>query len=163
MELRRWKDDSNPYSLPRPSMRDKLSTRLRVALLIRRGRAEVPVHCAGVAAVGRHDLSGDCRLFWLSTHVHLPTFACRFPSGQQSLFEQPGSQQTEHAMSTTLNSSSEIPWWKGQSREQWKAWIAAWLGWTLDASIQPTFGPLKDDNIGPVETDKGNEDYTINW
>src|SRR5258706_15149339 len=50
-----------------------------------------------------------------------------------SLFEQPGSQQTEHAMSITLNSSSEIPWWKEPSKEQWKAWIAAWLGWTLDA------------------------------
>jgi SHS family lactate transporter-like MFS transporter len=36
-------------------------------------------------------------------------------------------------MSTTLNLSSEIPWWKEPSREQWKAWIAAWLGWTLDA------------------------------
>src|SRR5260221_11196012 len=86
-----------------------------------------------VAAVGRHDLSGDCRLFWLSTHVHLPTFACRFPSGRQSLFEQPGSQQTEHAMSITLNSSSEIPWGKEPSKEQWKAWIAAWLGWMLEA------------------------------
>ena len=49
MELRHWKIDSNPYSLPRPLVRDKLSTRLRVALLIimRRGRAEVPVHSAG--------------------------------------------------------------------------------------------------------------------
>src|SRR4249920_2785144 len=36
-------------------------------------------------------------------------------------------------MSTTLNSSSEIPWWKEPNKEQWKAWIAAWLGWTLDA------------------------------
>src|SRR5262249_58674813 len=36
-------------------------------------------------------------------------------------------------MSTTLRLSSEIPWWKEPSREQWKAWIAAWLGWTLDA------------------------------
>ena len=36
-------------------------------------------------------------------------------------------------MSTTLNTSSEIPWWKEPSKEQWKAWIAAWLGWTLDA------------------------------
>jgi MFS family permease len=36
-------------------------------------------------------------------------------------------------MSATINSSLEIPWWKEPSREQWKAWIAAWLGWTLDA------------------------------
>jgi len=36
-------------------------------------------------------------------------------------------------MSIILNSSSEMPWWKEPSKEQWKAWIAAWLGWTLDA------------------------------
>src|SRR4029450_1912627 len=36
-------------------------------------------------------------------------------------------------MSGTLNSPWEIPWWKEPSKEQWKAWIAAWLGWTLDA------------------------------
>ena len=36
-------------------------------------------------------------------------------------------------MSAILNSSSEIPWWKEPNKEQWKAWIAAWLGWTLDA------------------------------
>jgi SHS family lactate transporter-like MFS transporter len=27
----------------------------------------------------------------------------------------------------------EIAWWQEPSKEQWKAWIAAWLGWTLDA------------------------------
>lgn len=36
-------------------------------------------------------------------------------------------------MPTTLNPSLEIPWWKEPSKEQWKAWVAAWLGWTLDA------------------------------
>jgi len=36
-------------------------------------------------------------------------------------------------MSIMHNSSSEIPWWKEPTKEQWKAWIAAWLGWTLDA------------------------------
>src|SRR5215471_21050673 len=87
-----------------------------------------------VAAVGGHVLSGDCRLFWLSTHVllRLPPFACRFPSGREFLFEQPISQQ-EHTMPAGLNSSLEIPWWKEPSKEQWKAWIAARLGWTLDA------------------------------
>jgi hypothetical protein len=52
---------------------------------------------------------------------------------QQSLFEQPGSQQTEHPMSGTLeiNSSLEILWWKEPTKDQWLAWIAAWLGWTL--------------------------------
>ena len=36
-------------------------------------------------------------------------------------------------MSTLVNSSSEIPWWKEPTKDQWMAWIAAWLGWTLDA------------------------------
>ena len=35
-------------------------------------------------------------------------------------------------MSAALNSSLEIPWWKEPSKEQWNAWIAAWLGWTLE-------------------------------
>src|SRR6201993_4120354 len=26
-----------------------------------------------------------------------------------------------------------LPWWREPTREQWHAWIAAWLGWTLDA------------------------------
>jgi SHS family lactate transporter-like MFS transporter len=30
-------------------------------------------------------------------------------------------------------SPATIPWWKEPTREQWQAWIAAWLGWTLDA------------------------------
>jgi hypothetical protein len=83
------------------------------------------------AAVGRHDLSGDCRLFGSPLKFIFP-FACRLPSGQQFFFE-PGSQPAEHAMSTLVNSSSEIPWWKEPTKDQWIAWIAAWLGWTLDA------------------------------
>src|SRR5689334_8868068 len=26
-----------------------------------------------------------------------------------------------------------VPWWKEPTKDQWVAWIAAWLGWTLDA------------------------------
>lgn len=26
-----------------------------------------------------------------------------------------------------------VPWWKEPTKEQWLAWIAAWLGWMLDA------------------------------
>jgi SHS family lactate transporter-like MFS transporter len=26
-----------------------------------------------------------------------------------------------------------VPWWKEPTKEQWYAWVAAWLGWTLDA------------------------------
>jgi SHS family lactate transporter-like MFS transporter len=29
--------------------------------------------------------------------------------------------------------SGQVAWWKEPTREQWHAWIAAWLGWTLDA------------------------------
>src|ERR1700760_2733223 len=28
---------------------------------------------------------------------------------------------------------SAMPWWKEPTRDQWNAYIAAWLGWTLDA------------------------------
>src|ERR1700750_2585998 len=26
-----------------------------------------------------------------------------------------------------------IPWWKEPTKDQWYAYLAAWLGWTLDA------------------------------
>src|SRR6516225_4276394 len=29
--------------------------------------------------------------------------------------------------------SATLPWWREPTRQQWHAWIAAWLGWTLDA------------------------------
>src|ERR1700722_561842 len=130
MELRHSKIDSNPYSLPCPLVRDKLPTRLRVALKAGTCRSPCWLRRA-VAAVGRPDLSGLPSLF-SSPHKFIFPFACRLPSGQQFFFE-PRSQQAEKAMSTLVNSSSEIPWWKEPTRDQWIAWIAAWLGWTLDA------------------------------
>ena len=30
-------------------------------------------------------------------------------------------------------SPSDLPWWKEPTKDQWYAYIAAWLGWTLDA------------------------------
>ena len=35
--------------------------------------------------------------------------------------------------SVTPSSSSNVPWWKEPTKDQWYAYIAAWLGWTLDA------------------------------
>ena len=29
--------------------------------------------------------------------------------------------------------SADVPWWREPTKEQWLAWFAAWLGWTLDA------------------------------
>src|SRR5246500_1535337 len=26
-----------------------------------------------------------------------------------------------------------VPWWREPTKDQWLAWVAAWLGWTLDA------------------------------
>ena len=34
---------------------------------------------------------------------------------------------------TPSSSSSNVPWWKEPTKDQWYAYIAAWLGWTLDA------------------------------
>lgn len=36
-------------------------------------------------------------------------------------------------MSTKTVSTSPIPWWKEPTKDQWLAWVAAWLGWMLDA------------------------------
>jgi MFS transporter, SHS family, lactate transporter len=36
-------------------------------------------------------------------------------------------------MKAAGTSDSPVPWWKEPTRDQWLAWFAAWLGWTLDA------------------------------
>src|SRR5262245_22326552 len=36
-------------------------------------------------------------------------------------------------MSASARDPTAIPWWKEPNRDQWNAYIAAWLGWTLDA------------------------------
>src|SRR5271163_3381315 len=36
-------------------------------------------------------------------------------------------------MSGYARGAAEVPWWKEPTRDHWYAYIAAWLGWTLDA------------------------------
>jgi SHS family lactate transporter-like MFS transporter len=36
-------------------------------------------------------------------------------------------------MSASVKSSQSLPWWKEPTKDQWYAYTAAWLGWTLDA------------------------------
>src|ERR1700726_3837660 len=36
-------------------------------------------------------------------------------------------------MATTAEIAAKMPGWKEPTKDQWLAWIAAWLGWTLDA------------------------------
>jgi SHS family lactate transporter-like MFS transporter len=36
-------------------------------------------------------------------------------------------------VSVAAEASRAVPWWKEPTRDQWLAWWAAWLGWTLDA------------------------------
>src|ERR1700726_4625178 len=37
-------------------------------------------------------------------------------------------------MATTAEApGTTIPWWKEPTKDQWMTWVAAWLGWTLDA------------------------------
>jgi MFS transporter, SHS family, lactate transporter len=35
----------------------------------------------------------------------------------------------------TISSTTDgpVPWWTEPTKDQWMAWVAAWLGWTLDA------------------------------
>jgi MFS transporter, SHS family, lactate transporter len=44
--------------------------------------------------------------------------------------------RTEHReafMSTTTETAGPVPWWREPTKDQWFAYMAAWLGWTLDA------------------------------
>src|ERR1700755_2562546 len=36
-------------------------------------------------------------------------------------------------MSGIAGTASNVPWWKEPTKDQWYAYFAAWLGWTLDA------------------------------
>ncbi len=36
-------------------------------------------------------------------------------------------------MAAAVATRTQIPWWKEPTKDQWYAYIAAWLGWTLDA------------------------------
>jgi SHS family lactate transporter-like MFS transporter len=36
-------------------------------------------------------------------------------------------------MATVAGNVETIPWWKEPTKDQWMAYLAAWLGWTLDA------------------------------
>src|SRR6185369_4971203 len=36
-------------------------------------------------------------------------------------------------MTMTADVPGQVPWWKEPTKDQWVAWVAAWLGWTLDA------------------------------
>jgi MFS transporter, SHS family, lactate transporter len=36
-------------------------------------------------------------------------------------------------MATSSRDGGQTAWWREPTRQQWHAWIAAWLGWTLDS------------------------------
>ena len=36
-------------------------------------------------------------------------------------------------MAVVAEITTPVAWWKEPTRDQWHAWIAAWLGWVLDA------------------------------
>jgi MFS transporter, SHS family, lactate transporter len=36
-------------------------------------------------------------------------------------------------MAIVVETATPVAWWKEPTREQWHAWVAAWLGWVLDA------------------------------
>ena len=36
-------------------------------------------------------------------------------------------------MATLVTGAKPVAWWQEPTKDQWLAWVAAWLGWTLDA------------------------------
>ena len=36
-------------------------------------------------------------------------------------------------MTISSTTAGQVPWWTEPTKDQWMAWVAAWLGWTLDA------------------------------
>ena len=58
------------------------------------------------------------------------------------------------ASSMPSSSSPQVPWWKEPTKDQWYAYSAAWLGWTLDAFDFTVFlfiiGPIADEFKVPV-------------
>ena len=57
-------------------------------------------------------------------------------------------------MSASSMPSSPVPWWKEPTKDQWYAYSASWLGWTLDAFDFTVFlfiiGPIADEFKVPV-------------
>src|SRR4051794_7916921 len=44
-----------------------------------------------------------------------------------------GQNRGTRTMSGYASDAAKVPWWKEPTKDQWYAYIAAWLGWTLDA------------------------------
>src|ERR1700757_4454851 len=58
------------------------------------------------------------------------------PAAAASFFNKKPAQHIETGgtqMTMTAEAPGQVPWWKEPTKEQWYAWVAAWLGWTLDA------------------------------
>src|SRR5213082_635777 len=36
-------------------------------------------------------------------------------------------------MAVAADTANTVAWWKEPTKDQWLAWVAAWLGWTLDS------------------------------
>lgn len=57
-------------------------------------------------------------------------------------------------MAAAVARGTSVPWWKEPTKDQWYAYIAAWLGWTLDAFDFTIFlliiGPIADEFKVPV-------------
>ena len=55
---------------------------------------------------------------------------------------------------SSMPTSASLPWWKEPTKDQWYAYSAAWLGWTLDAFDFTVFlfiiGPIADEFKVPV-------------
>jgi MFS transporter, SHS family, lactate transporter len=62
-------------------------------------------------------------------------------------------------MATSAEAIGQVPWWREPTKDQWLAWVAAWLGWTLDAFDFTIFLLL----IVPIADYFGVSVITVSW
>ena len=71
-------------------------------------------------------------------------------------------------MTISSTTAGPMPWWTEPTKDQWMAWVAAWLGWTLDAfdftifllimvPIAETFKVCRAGGTGGTRIDRGGD------
>ena len=64
-------------------------------------------------------------------------------------------------MTISSTTAGPMPWWTEPTKDQWMAWVAAWLGWTLDAFDFTIFLLVSEGNSTEVGIKGGRHRYCV--